>query len=465
MKLPVASRKVAEPGQVRHLDAVWDLSKDVSYNSRVQLMNWEGESKRWNFTVEGEDAGTFHSRFVILSTGFASKPYIPTYEDMDIFRGDIHHTGLWPQNGVDMKGKRVAVIGTGASGVQLIQNAGHDAAHLTVFQRTPNTAIPMENPKVSDELNKRMKDNYAATNKAIHSTFAGFDYEFAQGSAVKTPKEQRMELYEKLFHTGGLQFWLGTYMDVLFDHGANDEAYEFWRQKTLPRIKGSRNQELLAPKIPIDPFGTKRISLEQGYFEVFNQDNVFLIPTKENDIEAFTEHGIRTADGQEHIFDIICLATGFDSVTGGITQIDIRGVDPDVPIKDKWANGVYTNLGMTTHGFPNLFFTYGPQAPTAFATGPASAEAQGEWIVACLKYMREKQLTSIDPTREAEKEYREHVNEIGEKGLFKEAKSWYYGDNIPGKPREALNYMAGLPAYRKKCWECAENGYNGFVFA
>lgn len=187
---------------MRHLDEVWDLSKDVSYNSRITAMTWDEASKTWNFDVEGDDAGTFHSQFVVLGTGFASKPYIPPYKDIDAFRGELHHTGLWPQNGANLKGKRVAVIGTGASGVQLIQNAGRDAAHLTVFQRTPNTAIPMENAKVSDALNKYMKENYAGTNEKIHNTFAGFDYEFAEGSAVKTPKEQRMEMYERLFHTG-----------------------------------------------------------------------------------------------------------------------------------------------------------------------------------------------------------------------------------------------------------------------
>jgi cation diffusion facilitator CzcD-associated flavoprotein CzcO len=450
---------------MRHLDDVWDLSKDVSYNSRVVAMRWDDAEKKWCLTVEGENVGLFYSQFVILSTGFASKPYIPPYADIAAFRGSLHHTGLWPQHGVNLKGKRVAVIGTGASGVQLIQNVGKDASHLTVFQRTPNTAIPMANPPVSPSQNAAMRENYATTKHAIATTFAGFDYEFAPGSALKTPRPQRMELYEKLFHTGGLHFWLGTYLDVLFDHDANDEAYAFWRAKTLPRINEERNQELLAPAIPLDPFGTKRISLEEGYFEIFNQSNVELVSTRENAIVRFSEKGIVTADGREHVFDTICLATGFDSITGGITQIDIRGTDPDLSIASKWSKGVFTNLGMTTSGFPNLFFTYGPQAPTAFATGPASAEAQGEWIAKLLVYMRDRNLQIVEATREAEEEYREHVLEIGNKGLFKEARSWYYGDNIPGKAREALNYMAGLPAYKKRCWECAEKGYSGFVLA
>lgn len=209
---------------MRHLDDVWDLSKDVSYNSRVTAMNWNSASMRWDFDVEGEHADTFHSQFVVLSTGFASKPYIPPYKDIDVFRGELHHTGLWPQNGVDLKGKRVAVIGTGASGVQLIQNAGLDAAHLTVFQRTPNTAIPMENPKVSAALNKHIKDTYADTREKIYKTFAGFDYEFAEGSAVKTPKEQRMEMYERLFHTGGSPIFLISSQLFLLRSGPGGET-------------------------------------------------------------------------------------------------------------------------------------------------------------------------------------------------------------------------------------------------
>jgi cation diffusion facilitator CzcD-associated flavoprotein CzcO len=187
---------------MQHLDEVWDLSKDVSYNSRVTAMDWDDNAKQWNTTVEGDAAGTFHSKFVILSTGFASKLYIPPYKDLDTFRGELHHTGVWPQSGVNLKGKRVAVIGTGASGVQLIQNAGRDASHLTVFQRTPNTAIPMVNPQVDDEWNQRMKDNYADTKEKVKKTFAGFDYEFADGLASTKTKEERMELYEKLFNTG-----------------------------------------------------------------------------------------------------------------------------------------------------------------------------------------------------------------------------------------------------------------------
>jgi len=445
----------------KHLDKVWDLSKDISYHSRVTSMQWDAKQSRWNCSINnGESSCSAWS--VVLCTGFASKRHIPNYKNIEAFQGEMHHTAVWPQTGVDLENRRVAVIGTGASGVQVIQEVGKVASHLVIFQRTPNTALPMTNPEITAERNKAMRDGFSETKKMIDTTFAGFDYEFATGDPSTIPKEKRMELYEKLYNTGGLHFWLGTYKDVLFQPGPNEEAYQFWRTKTLPRIKDPKAQEILAPKAKIHPFGTKRISLEQGFYEIFNQDNVDLVSVRENPIQEFVPQGIRTSDGQVHEVDVIILATGFDSITGGITQMDIRGLD-GITIGDKWSNGTYTQLGMTTNGFPNLFFTYGPQAPTAFATGPSSAEMQGSWIIECLKYMRENNVASINPTREAEEWWRAHVNEVAEKSLFPQADSWYFGANIPGKPREALNYMGGLPTYREKCWDSARNGYSGFV--
>lgn len=446
----------------QHLDKIWDLSKDISYNSRITSMNWSTSESRWECSINDGEASC-SANAVVLCTGFASKRFVPEIPHIDAFKGELHHTAVWPQTGVDLKDKRVAVIGTGASGVQVIQEVGKVASHLTVFQRTPNTALPMTNPDVTETRNEYLRSNFPETKKMIDSTFAGFDYEFAVEDPASLSREQRFELYEKLYDTGGLHFWLGTYKDVLFKPELNEEAYQFWRSKTLSRIQDPKNQEILAPAIKPHPFGTKRISLEQGYFEGFNQPNVSLVSLRENPITQFTQSGIQTSDGQEHPFDIIILATGFDSITGGITQIDITGTDPNLSIQQKWKEGIYTNLGMTTHGFPNLFFTYGPQAPTAFATGPSSAETQGAWIVQTLVYMHDSGIKTIDATREAEEQWRKHVNEVADKSLFPLAESWYFGANIPGKPREALNYMGGLPTYRKQIWESVEKGYDGFV--
>ncbi|EXJ84553.1 hypothetical protein A1O3_05222 [Capronia epimyces CBS 606.96] len=458
----------------QHLVKVWDLGSLITFNTRVEAMRWDEQSHQWTLQLRHTNTTPSSSeqqdeevvaRDVVVCTGFGSKPYIPPFPGLSKFQGELHHTGLWPQTGLDMTGKRVAVIGTGASGVQLIQEAAKQAAHLTVFQRTPNTALPMRNDQYDEAMNEAWKKTFDDTKQTILRTYAGFDYEFDPGSALQVAPEVKADFYRNLLKSGGLHFWLGTYSDVLFSEEANAEAYEFWRQTVLPRIHDPRNQEILAPKVATHPFGTKRISLEKQYFEVFNQDNVDLVSLVDNPIVEVTETGIRTADGGFHELDIICAATGFDSVTGGITSIDIRGTDPKESIKDKWSNGTSTLFGIMVNDFPNLFLMYGPQAPTAFATGPSSAECQGDWIAACLSYLRDHHLTRIEPTKAAEQDWRDHTLDMGEKGLFTKAKSWYYGDNIPGKPREALNYMAGLPTYRKKIWDSATNDYEGFNLA
>lgn len=448
-----------------HLVEVWGLQDMITFNTRIGQMVWDDKTHHWDLYAKTTDGtqSTISTRSVVLCTGFGSKPYIPPFQGIDTFKGERLHTGLWPQGSIDLIGKRVAIIGTGASGVQIIQETAKVAKHLTVYQRTPNTALHMKNPKLDKAANDEWKGTYEDTKKMVLQTFAGFDYEFDPQKSTSVTPEARVELYKKLLTSGGLHFWLGTYSDVLFDQDANDEAYEYWRQSVLPRVKDPKNQEILAPKVPPHPFGTKRISLEKDYFEVFNQDNVNLVNLQTNNIDAFTEKGIRTADGTEEEFDIIVTATGFDSVTGGITSIDVRGTNPQESIKERWSKATYTLFGMMSSGFPNLYFMYGPQAPTAFATGPSSAECQGEWITTALDYMRKNNITKMDPEHAAEKEWRDHTLEMGDKGLFKQAKSWYYGDNIPGKPREALNYMAGLPLYREKIWESANNQYQGFA--
>ena len=406
----------------RHLDRVWDLSKDITYNTRVTSMQWDAQQSRWLCELNG-GASVVKAWTVVLCTGFASKLYIPPYRNLESFKGQTVHTSLWPQKGFNLDNKKVAVIGTGATGVQAIQEIAQVASKLTVFQRTPNTALPMTNPNEDAKSNKAMRDRFPETAEKMKNTFAGFDYQFDFTKPEEISKEDRFKFYEKLFHMGGLQFWLGTYMDTLYKDEWNEEIYQFWRSKTLPRIKDKRNQEILAPEKKIDPFGTKRISLEAGFFECFNQDNVELVDLRSNQIKEFVPEGIKTMDEKVHEFDVVVFATGFDSITGGITQIEILGTDGKT-VEEKWKGGTYTQLGMTTSKFPNLFFTYGPQAPTAFATGPSSAETQGGWIVECIQHMRDNNYSTIEATREAEEEWRKHTNEVANTSLFPQANSW-----------------------------------------
>jgi cation diffusion facilitator CzcD-associated flavoprotein CzcO len=406
---------------------------------------------------------TFICKHFVLATGFAAKRYIPNFKGLDKFKGLCTHTATWPQGGVDLKGKRVGVIGTGASGVQTIQEIAPDVAQLTVFQRTPNLALPMQQQKLDAATQNRNKSSYPDIFKLRRETFGGFHYDFIQRDTESDSPEKRKALYDQLYKNGGFHFWLGAYKDLLFSKSANNIAYNYWRDATRARINDPKVAAQLAPTDAPHAFGTKRPCLEQRYYEVYNQPNVELVPLKENPIIEVTETGIRTKD-RFYELDIIVLATGFDSVTGGLTQIDIHGKDGRT-MKDRWAQGVYTYLGLATSGFPNLFYMYGPQGPTAFCNGPTCVEIQGDWIVDTVDYMLKNKHKSIEPTTEAEIEFKKHVDDLCNVTLFPETDSWYMGANIPGKVRESLNYAGGVPLYIKEIEECAKSGYKGFAIA
>ncbi|KAL6241125.1 hypothetical protein RBB50_012029 [Rhinocladiella similis] len=451
----------------RHVGKVWDVYPSIQFDSRVTEASWDDVSCQWDISVLDKcssTTSTLRAQYLVLCTGFASKPYIPAYPDMDKFKGECYHTARWPQSGVEWKGKRVGIIGTGASGVQATQAMHKDAAHLTVFQRTPNLALPMSNPTMDEAANSALLRDMPDLVTTIRTSHAGFVYNMVPEATMAVSDDDRLKTYEQLFNSGGLEFWLGNYSDMLLSEEANKLAYDFYHERTARRVKDARLAELLLPKKPPHPFGTKRVSLEQDYFEAFNQPHVQLVSLSgDKSIARFVPEGIQTTDGEIYELDLIVLATGFDSVSGGITSIDVKGTDGT--IAQKWSRGIYTHLGLSVHGFPNMFFTYGPQAPTAFATGPATAELQGDWITTCLRHMRVHGLKKIETDEDAERKWREHVLDVGDQGLFPQAKSWYFGDNIPGKPREALNYMAGMPEYRKRLWNCATDGYSGYTLS
>ncbi|THV04300.1 cyclohexanone monooxygenase [Dendrothele bispora CBS 962.96] len=443
-----------------YLDEKLNVKKDISFNTRVVSARWNSSSDRWIVTAENGQVA--HPRFLILCTGFSSMPYVPDFKGLESFEGICHHTARWPHEDVDMKGKRVGVIvGTGASGVQVIQEIGPEVGHLTVFQRTPNLAIPMRQEKLSRESQEKRKGLYPTIYKRRRQTYTGYYYDRYPKSTLEATPEERLLYLEELWAQGGFHFITSNYNDLRTNQEANDEIYAFWRQKVRERLHDPYMQEKLAPTIPPHPFGVKRPCLEQHYYEVFNQSNVTLVDLDECPITEITAKGIRTADGVEHELDAIVLATGFDSLTGGITQIDIKGVDGGT-IAEKWKPGVYSYLGMTSANFPNLFFMYGPQGPTAFCNGPTCLEIQGDWIANCVKYMIENNYTRIEADAKAEQDWRQRVLDISARGLWSKAKSWYMGANIPGKAIEPLNWAGGVQNYDRICIEIAEKGYEGF---
>jgi cation diffusion facilitator CzcD-associated flavoprotein CzcO len=445
----------------QYVDEKLGLSRDIRFNRRVTEAEFDPARNRW--IVRSNDGSIASARYFVLCTGLGSKPYIPDLPGLSDFAGERHHTALWPQQGLDMAGKRVGIIGTGASGVQVAQEAAGMAAHLTVFQRTPNMALPMRQIKLDDDTIRRMKEKYPEIYHRRTKTFAGSDIDFLAKAGFEASDDDRQATFERLWETGGFAPWVGTFNDIFVNEEVNRAAYKFWRDKTRARINDPAVAEMLAPTEPIHPYGVKRPSLEQHFYEIFNQHNVSLVDLRTAPIERVTRNGIKTAAG-EHDLDVLVLATGFDAVTGGLTSIDIRGTQGET-LKEKWAKGVRAHLGMAVAGFPNLLFVYGPQSPNAFCNGPTCAETQGDWIAQLLDHLRQRNYARVEATVAAEEAWRAQVLELADATLFPRADSWYLGANIPGKPREMLAFSGGLPAYLAKCRESAERGYEGFAIS
>ncbi len=442
-----------------HVDTVWDLSRDIQFRTRLNGGAWHEGRRCWELVTDAGDV--LHTRFVVLCTGFAAKAHLPDIPGLSTFDGQWSHTAHWPQEGVDLEGRSVAVIGTGASGVQVIQEAARVAEHVTVFQRTPIMALAMQQQRLTHEQQDEAKAEYPAIFGRRARTNSGFAYPERGVATFDVSASVRRQTYERLWQEGGFAFWAGGFSDLLVNEEANRTAYDFWRSKVRERVRDPEVADVLAPVEPPHPFGVKRPSLEQWYYDAFNQDNVDLVDLRTTPIEAITPHGVRTSGG-EHPCDLLVLATGFDAVTGGLVSIDLRGTGART-LAEHWADGVRTHLGLASHGFPNLMFLYGPQSPSGFCNGPTCAEVQGSWVVDLLTHLRDTGTTRIEATPDAEEQWRSMVHGIADMTLFPRADSWYMGANIPGKRREMLNWPGGLQLYLSSCREVADAGYRGFA--
>ncbi|MBM7366564.1 flavin-containing monooxygenase [Gordonia hydrophobica] len=441
----------------QYIDSQLDLRKDVVFSTFASEAAWDEDSRTW--TVRSSDGKEQQARQVIVATGFGAKPLYPNLEGLDTFAGESYHTARWPQGGVDMTGKKVVVMGTGSSGVQVVQEAGHVAEHVTVLQRTPNLALPMQQRKLTHDDNEEFRKDLPERFVTRNNAFAGFDFDFMPINAVDLSKEERDAIYEKMWQEGGFPMWLGTFQDILSDDEANRTFYDFWRNKVHERIADPVKAEIVAPKEWPHPYGIKRPSLEQDYYDVINQDNVDVIDSKKNPIKKVVPEGVIMEDGTFLECDLLVLATGFDANSGGILGIDITGVDGQ-KLRDKWAGGVDTFMGLSTNGFPNMMFLYGPQSPSGFCNGPTSAERQGHIVVEFLEHLQRKGVTRFENSVESEKSWRSHVDELFMDSMFPRAKSWYWGANVPGKVPQMLNYTGGVPLYFTTWDEHKENGYD-----
>jgi cation diffusion facilitator CzcD-associated flavoprotein CzcO len=445
-----------QPENERYLNYVadkFDLRPLIQFNSRVTSAVYDEKEHRWEIRINNGQRA--RAQFLVAAVGILSADYTPPFEGIESFKGVSYHTSKWPKEQANFTGKRVAVIGTGATAVQLIPIIAKEVGHLTVFQRTPNYCAPLRNALVDPETQRRFKATYPEIHKRIRETPAGFTHDFDPRNALEVPREERLALYEELWAQPGFKKWLGNFHDIMTSREANEDFAEFVRNKIRARVKDPVVAEKLVPKD--HPFGSKRIPLETGYYEAYNRENVLLVDVRESPIQRITPKGIKTRDA-EYEFDVIIYATGFDAVTGALTRMDIRG-EGGQSFKDRWADGPRTYLGLQTAGFPNFFIAVN----TAFCNYPVCAEFVCEWIADCISYVREKGFASIEPTPQAEEAWIAHANELASHTLLSDAKSWFMGSNIPGKKRALLLYANTAPKYRAKCTEVAAKGYEGFV--
>ncbi|XRG89373.1 NAD(P)/FAD-dependent oxidoreductase [Neobacillus sp. SAB-20_R2A] len=430
----------------------FDLRRSFQFNSKVTKAYFNDSANVWEVTTDKGETVT--AKYLVTGLGLLSATNIPNFKGRETFKGEQYHTARWPKSGVDLKGKRVGVIGTGSTGVQVIIAIAPEVEHLTVFQRTPQYSVPIGLKQQSDAEKSEIKENYGEIWKQVKSSAVAFGFEESKVSAVEVSKEEQERVFEEAWNKGGgFRFMFGTFNDIATNSEANEAACNFIRKKIQEIVKDPETARKLTPT----GYYAKRPLCDNGYYNTFNRDNVSLVDVKENPIVEITPKGVRTTDG-EYELDVLIYATGFDAVDGNYTKIDIRGRG-GVTMRDKWADGPTGYLGMTNTDFPNLFMILGPNGP--FTNLPPSIETQVEWISDTVKYMVEEGISTIEPTVDAENDWVETCRTIADMTLFPKADSWIFGANIPGKKNAVYFYMAGLGSYREALKEA---GYKGFVF-
>ncbi|AGZ41839.1 flavin-containing monooxygenase [Actinoplanes friuliensis] len=456
---PWEERYPTQPEILRYAQHVadrFDLRRDIVFRTRVAAAHWDDEAGTWQVRTEHEDAVT--ARFLVLATGCLSASKLPEIPGLDTFKGATFHTAHWPHEGVDFTGQRVGLIGTGSSGVQSIPVIAEQAADLTVFQRTPAYSLPARNRRLRPDEIADMRAGYRAYRKAQRESGFGVPTPVPTKSALEVSDEERDATFERAWESGSLVNLLTAFTDTAVDQAANDTARDFIHRKirqivTDPQVAGD-----LCPGYPV---GTKRPCLDTGYYETYNRPDVHLVNLQREPLVEVTERGIRTAE-REYAFDAIVYATGFDAMTGALTNIDIRGRG-GVSLKETWSAGPRTYLGLGSVGFPNMFMITGPGSPSVLSNMVVSIEQHVEWVTGVIEHLEKQGLRAIEPTQQAQDSWVDHVNEIAGYTLYPKANSWYMGANVPGKTRVFMPYAGGVGAYRKRCDEVAAQGYEGFA--
>lgn len=434
----------------------FDLRKDVELDSRVTRAAYDETAARW--AVSTEDGRRWDARYLVMAVGQLSTTKFPGFPGEEKFRGEIYHSGQWPHEPVDLSGKRVGIIGTGSSGVQMTPVVAREAKHLTVFQRTANFSIPASNAEISDEEDAEVKASYRERRRAALNSPSGLGFKPNKKSALDDPPEEREKVFEAAWRRLGFGFAL-AYHDILLDEAANETAADFIRGKIAEKVEDPETREKLLPRG--FPFGAKRPSVDSGFFETFNRDNVTLADISEDPIREITPTGIRT-EKRHFDLDVICYATGFDALTGSLLRPEIVGRG-GMTLKEKWSKGPVTYLGVNSAGFPNLFIIAGPGSPSLLSNVLVSIEQHVDWLADLLKYMEKNGFDEFEVTESAEREWVQHVNERAQETLYPKARSYYMGDEVPGKPRVFMPYSGGVRGYRRIMEKVVANDYEGFT--
>ncbi|CAI9631235.1 unnamed protein product [Alternaria burnsii] len=447
-------------GYFDHVDKVLSIGKDCTFNARVNKATFDTELGRW--TVQTEQGHVATCKHLLLCTGSTYKQHMPTWEGLDQYTGTLLHSSKWPKEGVDIHGKRVAVVGSGSTALQIVPEMAREAKQLVALIRTPNMALPMRQRKLSLEEQDSLKGILnSVLRTAARNSFSGFPY---NPPPVPSPQmlseEEREKFLEELYQRGGFNFAGGNFSSALVDHKDNRMVYDYWARKTRARIQDPVKRDILAPLEPPHPIIAKRNGLEQDYYEVCDQDHVRIVDLKATPIETFTKAGLQVG-GEEIPLDIIVLATGFDNYTGAFSTMGIEGTDGKT-LMDQWKDGVRTHLGLAAPHYPNMWMVYGPQAPTALGNGPTIVEVQVDIVVDMIKKVREEKIKYLDATPEAAQAWADDIAVTSKMLVFEDADSWYMGANIPGKKREMLNYLKGLVEYDRSC-RAAMPDWEGFV--
>lgn len=451
----------SQPEIERYLHFVadkFDLKRDIECNARVATVIYDEAAKLWE--IETTNGVRARARFVLCATGLLSAHQFPDYEGVDSFKGMSLHSARWPKQAVDFSGKRVGIIGSGPTAVQIIQEIAAECEHLTVFQRTANWCTPLRNAPIEASEQQELKQNANEIFDLCRRTWAGFIHEPDERAAMDVPKEERLARYQELYDRGGFALWLGNYSDSFTSREAADEVAEFLAAKIRERVKDPATAEKLIPKS--HTFGTKRCPGERNYYEIFNRDNVALVDLRETPITKITPTGIETGN-DAHDLDAIIYATGFHSVTGELLRMDIRGQQGRT-LQEHWSDGPKTNLGVQFSGFPNLFAIMGPHNPALFCNITRCVESNVEWIVDCIRYMGENGFETMTATAEAEEAWTERCYESAKGLLINEMQdSWFFGSTNPENVRgRFMLFAGGVPMYREIFADVAAKGYEGF---